>query len=137
MCGAEVRDITHITPIIAGTSGGAAIIGVVVRVWMSGADFWLDDAMCVLALAFAIPMAVLEFLMSSLGFGKDIWTLTPAQIYRIVQVCITNQMALLIYADCLHVVHLADRDLLVCLDRCHKAGFPLPVSSRIPTPEAA
>lgn len=137
MCGAEVRDITHITPIIAGTSGGAAIIGVVVRVWMSGADFWLDDAMCVLALAFAIPMAVLEFLMSSLGFGKDIWTLTPAQIYRIVQVRITNQVALLIYANRLHVVHLADRDLLVCLDWCHKAGFPLPLSSRIPTPKVA
>ncbi|KAJ4358363.1 uncharacterized protein N0V89_002945 [Didymosphaeria variabile] len=85
MCGAPVRDITHITPIITGTSGAAAIIGVAVRVWMSGPDFWLDDAMCVAALVFAIPMAVLEFLMSGLGFGKDIWTLTPGQIYRIVQ----------------------------------------------------
>ncbi|KAF1971667.1 hypothetical protein BU23DRAFT_646183 [Bimuria novae-zelandiae CBS 107.79] len=85
MCGAEVQDITHITPIISGVSGGLAIIGVVIRVWMSGEDFWLDDAMCVVALVFAIPMATLEFLMSGLGFGKDIWTLTPAQIYRIVQ----------------------------------------------------
>lgn len=86
MCGAEVRDVTYITPIIAGTSGGAATIGVIIRVWMSGNDFWLDDAMCVIALLFAVPMAILEFLMSGLGFGKDIWTLTPDQIYRIVQV---------------------------------------------------
>ncbi|KAL5416318.1 hypothetical protein PMIN03_002122 [Paraphaeosphaeria minitans] len=86
MCGAPVRDITHVTPIITGTSGGVAIIGVAVRVLMSGADFWLDDAMCVAALIFAIPMAILEFLMSGLGFGKDIWTLTPSQIYRIVQI---------------------------------------------------
>lgn len=85
MCGAEVRDVTYITPIIAGTSGGAATIGVIIRVWMSGNDFWLDDAMCVIALLFAVPMAILEFLMSGLGFGKDIWTLTPDQIYRIVQ----------------------------------------------------
>ncbi|KAJ4292717.1 hypothetical protein N0V90_009380 [Kalmusia sp. IMI 367209] len=85
MCGAPVRDITHITPIISGTSGGAALIAVGIRVWMSGVDFWLDDAMCVVAIVFAIPMAVLEFLMSGLGFGKDIWTLTPDQIYRIVQ----------------------------------------------------
>lgn len=86
MCGGEVRDITHITPIISGTSGAAAIIAVIVRVWMSGSSFWLDDAMCVIAIVFAIPMAVLEFLMSNLGFGKDIWTLTPDAIYRIVQV---------------------------------------------------
>lgn len=86
MCGAPVRDITHITPIVTGVSGGLAIVGVFIRVWMSGPDFWLDDAMCVTALTFALPMAILEFLMSGLGFGKDIWTLTPAQIYRIVQV---------------------------------------------------
>ncbi|KAL5402322.1 hypothetical protein PMIN04_013006 [Paraphaeosphaeria minitans] len=92
MCGAPVRDITHVTPIITGTSGGVAIIGVAVRVLMSGADFWLDDAMCVAALIFAIPMAILEFLMSGLGFGKDIWTLTPSQIYRIVQVGTTTSV---------------------------------------------
>lgn len=86
MCGAPVRDITHITPIITGTSGGAAIIGVVIRVWMSGSDFGLDDAMCVVALVFAIPMAILEFIMSGLGFGKDIWTRMPGEIYKIVQV---------------------------------------------------
>lgn len=86
MCGLPVRDITHITPIITGTSGGAALIGVSVCVWMTGEDFGIDDAMCVAALIFAIPMAVLEFLMLGLGFGKDIWTLTPSQIYKIVQV---------------------------------------------------
>jgi hypothetical protein len=85
MCGAEVRDITHITPIVSGISGGAALIAVVIRVWTSGAGFWLDDAMCVTALVFALPMAVLEFLMSNLGFGKDIWTLEPEAIYKIVQ----------------------------------------------------
>ena len=86
MCGAEVRDITHITPIISGVAGGAATLAVIIRIWMSGAEFWLDDAMCIVALVFAIPMAALEFVMSDLGFGKDIWTLAPSNIYRIVQV---------------------------------------------------
>ncbi|CAI6332381.1 unnamed protein product [Periconia digitata] len=85
MCGAPVRDITSITPIISGVSGGLALIAVIIRSWIAGSNFGFDDGCCVAALILAIPMAVLEFLMSDLGFGKDIWTLEPKNIYLIVQ----------------------------------------------------
>ncbi len=93
MCGAEVRDITHITPIISGTTGGAALIAVIIRVWMSGRNFWLDDAMCVIAVVFALVMAIFSFKMSKLGFGKDIWTLKPDDIYLNVQVRAISQFS--------------------------------------------
>ncbi|KAF1948860.1 hypothetical protein CC80DRAFT_485537 [Byssothecium circinans] len=85
MCGAPVRDITHITPIISGVSGGAALIAVVIRIWTSGVNFGADDGCIVAAMIFALPMAVLEFIMSALGFGKDIWTIQPKDIYLIVK----------------------------------------------------
>lgn len=34
----------------------------------------------------ALPMGILEFFMAADGFGKDIWTIPAAKIYRIVQV---------------------------------------------------
>ncbi|PVI04707.1 hypothetical protein DM02DRAFT_555946 [Periconia macrospinosa] len=85
LCGAPVRDITSITPVIAGVSGGLALMAVIIRVWITGANFGLDDGCVVAALTLAIPMAVLEFLMSNLGFGKDIWTIEPENIYEIVK----------------------------------------------------
>ncbi|EXJ84621.1 hypothetical protein A1O3_05291 [Capronia epimyces CBS 606.96] len=45
---------------------------------------WADVAV-VLALAFALPMGVMEFFMSSDGFGKDIWTLPFDKITRIIK----------------------------------------------------
>jgi hypothetical protein len=86
MCGAPVRDITHITPLVTGISGGVAIIGVVVRCIATAGTFALDDIFAIAALVNAIPMGILEFVMSNDGFGKDIWTIPPAKIYRIVQV---------------------------------------------------
>jgi hypothetical protein len=86
MCGAPVRDITHITPIVTGISGGFAIIGVVVRCFATAGNFAPDDFFAIAALISALPMGILEFFMSADGFGKDIWTLTPKNIYRIVQV---------------------------------------------------
>ena len=61
-------------------------MAVILRTWISGANFGFDDAACVAAVTLAAPMAVLEFLMSDLGFGKDIWTLPPENIYNIVKV---------------------------------------------------
>jgi hypothetical protein len=86
MCGAPVRDITHITPIVTGISGGFAIIGVLVRGFASGGRLELDDIFAIAALISALPMGILEFFMSSDGFGKDIWTIEPSNIYRIVKV---------------------------------------------------
>jgi hypothetical protein len=86
MCRVPARDITHITPIVTGISGGLATIGVVVRCFVRARDFGLDDSFAIAALVFALPMGILEFFMSTDGFGKDIWTIPPANIYRIVQV---------------------------------------------------
>jgi hypothetical protein len=86
MCGHPVRDITHITPIVTGVSGGLALLAVIVRCLLSSSKFGLDDAFVVAAFVSALPMGILEFIMSADGFGRDIWTIPPTKIYRIVQV---------------------------------------------------
>lgn len=50
MCGAPIRDITHITPIVTGVSGGAAIISVITRILVAGGMFALDDVFAIAAL---------------------------------------------------------------------------------------
>ncbi|KAH3928735.1 hypothetical protein HBH98_107900 [Parastagonospora nodorum] len=85
MCGAPVRDITDITPIMTGVFGGLAILGVAIRCVATKGAFALDDIFAVAALIVALPMGILEFVMSSDGFGKDLWTIPPANIYRIAQ----------------------------------------------------
>lgn len=50
MCGQPVRDITHITPIVTGVSGGAAVLAVIIRVAVTGRMFALDDFFAVTAL---------------------------------------------------------------------------------------
>lgn len=86
MCGAPVRDITSITPIVSGVSGGLAIVAVIIRCISTGGMFAWDDIFAVLALITALPMGILEFFMSADGFGKDIWTIEPHNIYTIVKV---------------------------------------------------
>ncbi|KAF2790229.1 hypothetical protein K505DRAFT_377667 [Melanomma pulvis-pyrius CBS 109.77] len=85
MCGQPVRDITHITPIVSGVSGGAAIIAVVVRCFPTGGAFALDDIFAIAALVSALPMGILEFIMAADGFGKDIWNIPHENIYRIIR----------------------------------------------------
>jgi hypothetical protein len=93
MCGAPVRDITDIMPTITGVFGGLAILGVAIRCAATKGTFALDDIFAVAALIVTLPMGILGFVMSSDGFGKDIWTMPPANIYRIVQVSNTNHCA--------------------------------------------
>jgi hypothetical protein len=90
LCGQPVRDITHITPIVTGVSGGAALISVIIRSLLAGSVFGLDDFFAIAAMVAALPMGILEFFMAADGFGKDIWTIPPHKIYRIVRVCCSN-----------------------------------------------
>ncbi|KAK5634283.1 hypothetical protein RRF57_009997 [Xylaria bambusicola] len=109
LCGVEVRDITATTPIITAVSGILAIIAVVIRVIdiFPNRSIQPADVLAILALVTGIPLAVLELVseflplpvlrlgndgagansttVSSLGFGKDIWTLTPYRITHIVR----------------------------------------------------
>lgn len=85
MCGQPVRDITHITPIVTGLSGGAALFSVIVRICRAGRNIALDDVFAIVAIVSALPMGILEFFMAADGFGKDIWTIPAKKIYRIVQ----------------------------------------------------
>lgn len=50
MCGQPVRDITHITPIVTGVSGGAAMIAVITRILVAGGITSLDDLFALVAL---------------------------------------------------------------------------------------
>jgi hypothetical protein len=86
MCGAPVRDNTHITPVIVYISGGLATIGVMVRCIAKIRNFGLDDISALAAFVTGVAMAIIIVIMSADGFGKDIWTLYPARITRILQV---------------------------------------------------
>lgn len=84
-CGQVARDITHITPIVTGVSGGIALLSVIFRIGLAGRNIALDDVFAMAAMIAALPMGILEFFMAADGFGKDIWTIPGEQIYRIVQ----------------------------------------------------
>lgn len=103
-----MRDNTAVTPVITAVSGGLAFVCVLLRIvdrFPQWSQLQWADLCVVLALVcdavytisvegkvliavqvFAIPMAVLEFIMSKDGFGKDIWTIPFDQITRIVKV---------------------------------------------------
>ncbi|EUC43766.1 hypothetical protein COCMIDRAFT_6859 [Bipolaris oryzae ATCC 44560] len=85
LCGRPVRDNTHVDPIITGISGSAALFAVTVRCITVGKGFALDDFFVVLSFIGAIPLGTIQFLKSHDGFGKDIWTLTPDSITRILK----------------------------------------------------
>ncbi|KAH7067851.1 hypothetical protein FB567DRAFT_457821 [Paraphoma chrysanthemicola] len=85
LCGAPVRDISHIPPIVTATSGAIALLMIVLRMFAVQDHFALDDMFATAAMASAIPMGVLEFIKAKDGFGKDIWTIPAPNIYRIVK----------------------------------------------------
>ncbi|KAI0875611.1 50S ribosomal protein L36e [Hypoxylon argillaceum] len=87
LCGAKVRDNTVVTPVIVAVSGILAIVAVVMRVLDALPNRKLQpaDICAILALVTAIPLGTLELVMSTLGFGRDIWTLTPSHITLIVR----------------------------------------------------
>lgn len=87
MCNLPVHDITHITPIVSGISGGLATIAVTIRTVLAIGDFYIDDLFIIIALVVgALPMGILEFFTSADGFGRDMWTVEPEKLYRIIQV---------------------------------------------------
>lgn len=87
MCNLPVHDITHVTPIVSGISGGLATIAVTIRTVLAIGDFYIDDLFIIVALVVgALPMGILEFFTSADGFGRDMWTVEPDKLYRIIQV---------------------------------------------------
>ncbi|KAH7402899.1 hypothetical protein BKA66DRAFT_507745 [Pyrenochaeta sp. MPI-SDFR-AT-0127] len=85
MCGKPIRNLSHVTPIVSGVSGAVAIVAVIIRSFLTGGIFALDDIFAITALLSALPMGILQFFVAVDGFGKDIWTLQPEKIYRVVQ----------------------------------------------------
>jgi hypothetical protein len=88
LCGAPVRDMSTVTPIVIGISGGVATIAVIIRCSTSDAMMSLDNVFAVAALAAALPISVVGLYMPEDGFGTDVWTLTPSQITRIIKVAL-------------------------------------------------
>jgi hypothetical protein len=86
VCGAPVRDISNVTPLVIEISGAVAIVAIIIRCATSEALFSLDNVFAVAALAAAIPISVIGLYMPNDGFGKDVWTLTHRQITRTVKV---------------------------------------------------
>jgi len=67
------------------------MIAVLARCFPTGSAFGLDDLFVIAALLFALPMGILEFVMSADGFGKDIWNIPAEKIYQILKVRIFLQ----------------------------------------------
>jgi Co/Zn/Cd efflux system component len=86
MCGAPVRDNTHITPIIIYVTVTLATISVIARCIARTDSFGLDDISALAAFVTGVAMAIIIVIMSAEGFGKDMWTLYPARITRLLQV---------------------------------------------------
>jgi hypothetical protein len=61
ICGALMRYITYITPIVTGIPGGFAIISVVELCFAKAGNFASDDLFAVAALVSALPMDILSF----------------------------------------------------------------------------
>lgn len=86
-------------------------------------------------------MAILEFFMSSDGFGKDIWTITPDKITQIVQVRLDISCTSELFGkrECSTLttsstlVYLVDRNLLHVCDWFHKDGPVAPLLQGFPS----
>jgi hypothetical protein len=86
LCGAPIRDISTVTPLVIGISGGVATIAIIIRCSTSDALMSLDNIFAVAALVAALPISIVGLYMPEDGFGRDVWTLTPNQITRIIKV---------------------------------------------------
>jgi hypothetical protein len=86
MCGAPVRDKTHITPIFIYVTASLATISIIARCIARTDSFGADDVSALAAWVTGVAMAIIIVIMSAEGFGKDIWTLSPAKITRLLQV---------------------------------------------------
>jgi hypothetical protein len=89
MCQRPVRDITWIPTVVASTTGGAALIAVVLRTASAYSDthFGWDDGCVAVAGIFVILMNAMQMPLGNAGFGRDVWTVSPANIVYILKVC--------------------------------------------------
>ncbi|KAL2172386.1 hypothetical protein VTG60DRAFT_6225 [Thermothelomyces hinnuleus] len=88
LCKEPVRDRSLVAPIATAITGGLALSFVLLRVYESGfrkKEFHWADLWAVLAMISSIPMDVGEFFMRAHGMGRDIWTLTPEEITKVVK----------------------------------------------------
>jgi hypothetical protein len=86
MCGAPIRDKSHIAPTITYATVSIAFVAIVLRCIARADRFALDDIFAVAAFIIALPQAIITVLMSKKGFGKDIWTLPADNITWILKV---------------------------------------------------
>ncbi|KAF2472741.1 uncharacterized protein BDR25DRAFT_154355, partial [Lindgomyces ingoldianus] len=92
MCGAPVRDNTHILPLVSGISGLFALTAVIVRCVAAGKNLALDDIFVAAAMAGAIPMDVLQLYTGPAGFGKDVWNVSFDNLYYILKLVYITQV---------------------------------------------
>jgi predicted permease len=89
MCGAPIRDRSHIAPTITYATVSIALVAVVLRCIARADRFALDDIFAVVAFTTGLPQAIITVLMSKKGFGKDIWTLSAENITWILKVSLS------------------------------------------------
>lgn len=87
-CLRPVRDNTHLVTIVAAVTGGAALVLVLLRLYTSiaGHQFGLDDTCAAAAGVVLIVINTITLFLGPAGIGRDIWYLTPEQIYHAIKV---------------------------------------------------
>ncbi|KAF9889443.1 hypothetical protein FE257_007345 [Aspergillus nanangensis] len=85
MCQLPVRDISDITPNITSVFMSLGIVATFMRCLQFKKHFGAEDIFAVLALLAAVAMGALEYPMAKDGMGRDIWTIEPENISRIIK----------------------------------------------------
>ncbi|KAF2864811.1 hypothetical protein BDV95DRAFT_613177 [Massariosphaeria phaeospora] len=93
MCDRPIRDRTHITNVLIGTTGGFALVAVILRtsnaLWLG--SFQADDACALAAGLFMIIDNAVTFPTGPAGFGKDVWTVPFENITYILKLIFLMQ----------------------------------------------
>lgn len=83
MCNAPVRSRSNTIMLFTSLSASLAFIATCVRISVAlfQGSFGLDDASAIIAELTNIPFTVFVAYLSSIGFGRDTWTVDPEKLY--------------------------------------------------------
>lgn len=88
VCDRPYRDEGHVLVICAAVLGTSALLAVAMRVYVAirQNSFGYDDTFACLAACMSVPNSIGLATSAMLGLGRDIWTLTPHEITKVLKV---------------------------------------------------
>ncbi|KAJ5818476.1 Nucleic acid-binding OB-fold [Penicillium riverlandense] len=85
MCHEPIRDKSNIIVVVNSVFMALAIVATLIRSLQFHKQFGLEDMFAIVGLLSAVVMGALEFLMIDAGYGRDIWTISFANIELILK----------------------------------------------------